>query len=276
MTELRAVPDRAKGVVNPAAAKQAFRLGRYLPETDLAGVIDHFWLVEWALPEGVTHVQRTLPYPCVHLVFDLGRTAIFGPTSGIFEYTLQGSGTVLGVRFRAGGFRGFMRDKVQTITDRILPLQPLFDCDAAEAERQVFAHGDDAGKVAAASALVRRVLPAPDPQVIRIETILNLIKDHPEITQVQALSERAGISVRSLQLLFANCVGLSPKWAIRRNRVHDAADQLANGGDVDLARLAQSLGYYDQAHFSSDFEHLVGQPPAEYRRNCLTSRVSPP
>jgi AraC-like DNA-binding protein len=28
------------------------------------------------------------------------------------------------------------------------------------------------------------------------------------------------------------------------------------------------LGYYDQAHFTSDFEHLVGKPPAQYRRDC--------
>ena len=42
----------------------------------------------------------------------------------------------------------------------------------------------------------------------------------------------------------------------------------ANGTDVDLVTLAQALGYYDQAHFTTDFEKLVGKPPAAYRRSC--------
>ena len=55
---------------------------------------------------------------------------------------------------------------------------------------------------------------------------------------------------------------------IRRNRLLDASDLLAKGSDVDLASLAQALGYYDQAHFTTDFEKLVGKPPADYRRSC--------
>jgi AraC-like DNA-binding protein len=60
-------------------------------------------------------------------------------------------------------------------------------------------------------------------------------------------------------------VGVSPKWIIRRYRLHEAADRLANGGAADLAELAAALGYYDQAHLTRDFTALVGKSPAEYR-----------
>jgi AraC-like DNA-binding protein len=72
--------------------------------------------------------------------------------------------------------------------------------------------------------------------------------------------------VRSLQQLFSEYVGVSPKWVIRRFRLHEAADSLAGGDEPDLAALAQRLGYFDQAHFTSDFRKLVGQTPADYRR----------
>ena len=49
-------------------------------------------------------------------------------------------------------------------------------------------------------------------------------------------------------------------------RLHEAADKLAGGEPVDLAELAQSLGYFDQAHFTRDFRKLAGKAPAEYRR----------
>jgi AraC-like DNA-binding protein len=268
MTSLQSVPRPTRGVVNPAAGEKIFRLERYLPETDLAPFIEHFWLVAWALPEGTVHVQRTLPSPCIHVVFDAGRTAVFGVMTGAFEYTLRGSGRVLGLRFRPGAFRGFLRQPVQTATDRELPLSAIFDCNDAEAEQRVLGAPDDAAMVAAASAIIRTALPAVDPQTGRIAMILDVIQNYPDITQVQQLAQQVGISVRRLQLLFKEYVGASPKWVIRRDRLLDAADRLATGSDVDLASLAQALGYYDQAHFTTDFEKLVGKPPADYRRSC--------
>jgi AraC-like DNA-binding protein len=132
----------------------------------------------------------------------------------------------------------------------------------------VFAAPDDAGMVAEACAMLRAVLPQPDPELAHVERIFAIIGDDLSITQVQQLSDRLQLSVRRLQMLFRDYVGVGPKWVIRRNRLHDAADQLANGDEVDLATLAQSLGYFDQAHFTTDFEKLVGRPPADYRRSC--------
>jgi transcriptional regulator GlxA family with amidase domain len=100
--------------------------------------------------------------------------------------------------------------------------------------------------VAAASAILRTALPAPDPQVERIAAILQVAESHTDITQVQQLADHVGISVRKLQMLFKDYIGASPKWIIRRKRLLDAADLLAKGSDIDLATLAQQLGYYDQ------------------------------
>jgi methylphosphotriester-DNA--protein-cysteine methyltransferase len=268
MTTQQSVPRPTRGVVNPAAGEKIFRLERYAPPAALAPFVEHFWLVAWSLPDGAVHVQRTLPSPCVHVVFDAGRSAIFGVMTGAFEYTLRGSGRVLGLRFRPGAFRGFLRQPVQTVTNRTLPLSAVFDCDDEEAEHSVLAAADDAGMVAAASAIIRTALPAVDPQTERVAFVLDTIQNDPGITQVQQLAEQVDISMRRLQILFKEYVGATPKWVIRRNRLLDASDLLAKGSNVDLASLAQELGYYDQAHFTTDFEKLVGKPPADYRRSC--------
>ena len=273
MTTALTLQDRYKGVLNPAAVGKLFRLERYPAPPDLAPFIEWYWLVAWDLPPGVSHTQRTLPSPCVQVVFDRGRTAAFGVMTKAFNYTLSGRDHVLGARFRPGAFHGFLGHAVQTIADQELPLSSLFGCDQATAEQQVLDAADDAAMVLAASNIIRLALPAdPAPHIARIgqiEKIMELIRSHPDLTQVGELAERAGMSVRALQQLFHDGVGASPKWVIRRNRLLDAADQLAHGADLDLATLAQTLGYYDQAHFTSDFEELVGKPPAHYRRSCL-------
>lgn len=266
---LKPVSERPKGVVDPAAARRTFRLERYRPEGVFAAFLDHYWLVEWDLTGRPPYVQRTLPYPCVNLVFDAGRSGVFGVVRGAFDYTLQGRNRALGLRFRPGAFRALLGRPVHTLTDRVLPLSQLFgDGDDAALERPVLAAADDAGMIAAANRLLEPRLPAPDPQVEHLNALLQQAEQDRQLTRVEQLAERAGTGLRVLQRLFADYVGVSPKWVIRRYRLHDAADRLAQGDAVDLADLAQSLGYYDQAHFTRDFSRLVGRPPAEYRKGA--------
>ena len=268
MTTPPTVTDRAKGVVAPALAGKMFRLGRYLPPPDLAPFLDHYWIVEWDLQGRPPYTQRTLPYPCVHVVFDRARTGIWGLTTGSFDYELKDAGKVCGLRFRAGAFRGLLGRPLHTITDQVLALGDVFPWDEAAAQDAVLDTPDDAAMIEAAGALLRTVLPAPDPQVDRIAAILRAVESTPGLTQVEALAATARISVRSLQQLFSEYVGVSPKWVIRRFRLHEAADRLAQGADVDLAALAQGLGYFDQAHFTSDFRRLVGKSPGRYREEA--------
>jgi AraC-like DNA-binding protein len=77
------------------------------------------------------------------------------------------------------------------------------------------------------------------------------------------------MGVRSLQQLFSEYVGVSPKWVIRRFRLHEAADRLATGGSPTWPRWPSELGYFDQAHFTSDFRKLVGErrPITEKQRS---------
>jgi AraC-like DNA-binding protein len=67
-----------------------------------------------------------------------------------------------------------------------------------------------------------------------------------------------------LQRLFADYVGIGPKWVIRRFRLHEVTERLAAGADIDWAALAAELGYADQAHFVRDFRAMFGEPPTWY------------
>ena len=65
---------------------------------------------------------------------------------------------------------------------------------------------------------------------------------------------------------------MSPKWVIRRYRLHEALERVNAGHRVDWAALAAELGYFDQAHFIRDFKALVGRTPAEYGREAGARR----
>lgn len=272
MTNPATVQERAKGVVAPALAGKTFRMGRYLPPPDLAPFLEHVWIVEWDLRGQPPFVQRTLPYPSVHVVFDRARSGVFGVVTGAFDYELKEAGKVCGLKFRPGAFRAFLGRPLHTISDQVLALSAVFGWDDAAAVDEVLDGAVDAAMVDAANVLLRARLPAPDPQVERIAAILRTVEARPELTRVEALADAAGLSVRSLQQLFSDYVGVSPKWTIRRFRLHEAADRLANGAALDLSALALDLGYVDQAHFTSDFRRLVGQAPGQYRHQAVRAQ----
>jgi AraC-like DNA-binding protein len=85
----------------------------------------------------------------------------------------------------------------------------------------------------------------------------------PDITRVEHLCALAGCSARTLQRLFREYVGVTPKWVLQRIRLHEAAERMVEG-EGDWASLALDLGYFDQAHFIKAFKAVVGRSPAEY------------
>jgi transcriptional regulator GlxA family with amidase domain len=94
--------------------------------------------------------------------------------------------------------------------------------------------------------------------------MVDRIRTDAELRRVAMLAEACGVPERRLQRLFAEYVGVSPKWVLRRARLLEAARRADAGDVVDWAALALDLGYADQAHLTRDFTVTLGVPPAKY------------
>ena len=118
---------------------------------------------------------------------------------------------------------------------------------------------------------LRKRLPPPDEQAIRIAEIVYAVAADRGVLKVEDLVDRYQLNKRTLQRLFSKYVGVSPKWVIQRYRLHEAAERLASDDSVRQSALAADLGYSDQAHFVRDFKALVGTSPAAYARQARRS-----
>ena len=97
-------------------------------------------------------------------------------------------------------------------------------------------------------------------------TLVDRIRTDRTIRHVGDFAHAQGMTVRSLQRLFAAYVGVGPKWIILRYRIHEALEHAEASHPVDWAALAADLGYADQAHLVRDFTATVGVPPTAYAR----------
>lgn len=262
-------------ILNPHLIQDRFRLGRHPPAADLAWVVERYWTVAWELTGRPPHVQETLAVPCVNLVFERGATAVFGIMRGRVERRLSGRGRVFGVKFRPGGFQPLLGGPVSRLTGTALTLRQAFGEPGDIEDRILAAGADAAGAIAVIETFLRARLASPDPAVVRIGALIDRIVADRSILRVDDLAAIAGVGTRALQRSFNRYVGVGPKWVIARYRLHEAAERLAAGGPVDLAQMAQDLGYFDQSHFIRDFRRLVGRAPGDYGR-AIAERTGGP
>jgi len=126
----------------------------------------------------------------------------------------------------------------------------------------------DAAPVALLEEFLRSRGVRPDGDALEAARAVDLVQAEPSIARVDDLADRVGLGVRALQRLFTSHVGVPPKWVIRRFRVQEAAERLANGGSMEWSRIAADLGYFDQAHFIRDFKAQIGRTPSAYASAC--------
>lgn len=243
---------------------QRFRLTSIPPSPELAPFIKHYWVVKWELAEGERYNQVVVPNPCVNLVLEPGKTACFAPGTATFSYLLQGSGCVFGVKFHPGGFYPFFGEPLSGWRGKPVPVMRVLGLTGEELEESVLGLKDEQAMAEEMERVLMRHLPEPDPQAQLIrETVEDIAKDR-ELTKVDMLCARMGMHKRTVQRLFDQYVGVSPKWVIRLYRIQDAAERLDSGRHGELVKLAMDLGYHDQAHFIKDFKNVTGQTPEEY------------
>ena len=223
-------------------------------------------------------MAETLPHPSCYLVFehDLERAVddacvqrgaeVSGVCSGKFSRRMEGYGRVFGIKFQPGGLRPFMGGPVAGLTDRVVPAGEIFGRDILGLAAELRVLDEAESMAAAAAAYFATRLPEADVNTAVATELVSLILNDSEMLKVEGLSKVSGLSVRALQRLFKEYVGVSPKWVIRRFRLHELLERFHAGEGLDGARLALDLGYADQAHLINDFRKLAGFTPTEYVR----------
>jgi len=256
----------------PAAGK--FRHARRSAASELAPWIDHYWMVFWDLRGCEPRLVETLPHPNIHVVFEKPETRAWGISTRKFSRMLEGRMHVFGIKFTPGGFFPFFRKPVSSLAERFAPVDEVFGPDAKRLEKLILATEDENEMTAAADAFLLARRPGPDEKADLARQLVERILHEPGILTVEDLAMHSGLHVRGLQRLFSRYVGVSPKWVIRRYRLHELLEQMHSGKSLDWAQLAVDLGYFDQAHLINDFKSITGYAPSEYTKdNCGARRV---
>lgn len=266
---LQAVGQHARGSwprgVLHTPTDGGFHLSQLPPPAPLSAFVALVWLVRWDRRGLPAHTQSTLPHPAVQLVIEHDGTWLYGPPRRRFQRTLRDAGSVLGIRFRPGAARCLLRTSVSTLSDRrVAAAQALPGLDDAGLVAAATTMDEDAVLAAVGAALTPLLPLTVTASAELVDTAVTLLEREPQLKRAEDLAQRLGVSLRSLHRLFADHVGVGPGWVARRFRLQEAAAHAATGARVEWSRLANELGYCDQAHLIREFTRTIGTSPRRY------------
>jgi AraC-like DNA-binding protein len=254
----------SKGHLNPGAAGVAF--DRFELGPGLGELVRHVWVVRWSLPDGVELPQRVLSYPAVNVVVEPHRTVLAGPDPRLSVQRLSGAGWAVGVLFRPAAAVLLSDDPPADAVGRELPYAggPLREVRAlmtqAPAER---------ARQGLVDTLRRWLMPLAagvDERGRLVNAVCRRAEEDASILRAAELAKGAGVSLRTLERLLHERVGVGPKWLIECRRLQEAATRLHAHPETPLSDLAAELGYTDYPHFSRRYAAVLGETPDETRR----------
>ena len=275
--------DRAatlRGILRPAETVERAGLRRDAPISEgLRPFVERYWSVRWDLTGKPPFRSEVLSHPSVNLSVESGTEPRFGfamPAAllhGVvtrrFTVDLTGAGRVTAAKFRPGGYTaltGVLPDR-----NTVEPLGDRLGVPGARLLADVLAPEDDDDRAAALDAALAPLATEPPDAYLDLLGLVGAMISDRELVRVDQVAALGGLGVRSLQRLFARYVGVSPKAVLARYRLQDAAAAIDAGEVDDLAGLAASLGWFDQAHFSRDFRAVVGITPSAYLQRARSA-----
>lgn len=265
---------KPEAIVRARQGAEAFTVDRIAPRDSLSGCVDYHWLVRWDVTE--PHRQQVVPQPRVHLAAEDGRLLVHGVSRAPFERVLTGRGLVLGSSFHPAGFRPLLGRSVASVSGTVQPASAVLGRDDRPTAARILRDGSAHDLVGALEDYLESLGPAPDPTVDRVNELVAEAERRHDVTRADQLAAVAGVSLRTLQRLFTEYIGIGPKWVIQRFRILDAAAAAQSDTQVDWADLAHELGFSDQAHLTRAFTQVVGTPPATYWRDARPSAPDRP
>ena len=254
---------------------QAMPFSHYTPEPPLSDYIELLWIYEGYSAQHAR--ERLLPTGSMELIFGLDEDQRVGCslTGAQTHFTILDTSrpfSVMGVHFKPGGgfpFFGMPAGEFQGMGVALDLVWGRFAVEVRDRLLEAKTHG-------AKYRILENAL---------LERARGRLGKHPAVrfaleafgrteapSSVAAVTHQIGLSARRFIEVFRNEVGLAPKLYSRIRRFQNVVAVIHKLHEPDLAGMALSCGYYDQAHFIHDFRAFSGVSPSAY----LKYRTSAP
>lgn len=264
------------------------------PPADFAGYVDTFWEVQ-----GFANYarERILPKGNIELMFNLGlphRVLDPGHPAGAETYRdawLSGlqrrplvvepcfdarrvASHLVAVRLRPAGAYALLGMPMNEVSNQVIDLDALLGRSAASVTNELREQQSAESRFALLERFVRvRVAAGPPLRPLVHWAAAQIERAHGAL-RIDALNRELGVSRKHLSRTFREQIGLAPKQYAGIMRFQRLIAALQQPAPQSWSALAQSCGYYDQAHLNHDCQSFAGMAPTRMLQTLTPDGVA--
>ena len=202
-----------RGVVGRAGSTSLFDLDRWEPSEVTGRFVEHFWSVSWDLRGQEPLANTVITFPSLHIThewgsgsprhgFSLPNTLVHGVVERVFRTTIGERGTVVGARFRTGGFTARFGRDAAALTGRVEPVDD--DLFGAPIHLEDNIESAAAGLDAAIAVGTGEI----DPTYAALTALVDRMRDDDRLHRVEQVMQLSPWSARTTQRVFRRYVGV--------------------------------------------------------------------
>lgn len=246
----------------------------FLPPDQLKQWVVCYWFSQSA---GSETFRPVYPDGCADIIFNFGGGIInrlhnqeYINRSGVFAVGTmthplftrpENEIALLGIRFQPGALFSLSSISQHGIRDSHYPLTGDFPHITFLHERLAGVPLSD--KIIELNKWLCRLLTGSQPDDRKLALLRDILKGN-QAAKVTQLARDAGYSVRQLERMFQEYVGVSPKEYLLISRFIGVKKKLAELQNESLLELAVAYGFHDHAHLTHVFKRYAGATPSEY------------
>lgn len=249
------------------------------PAPHLAPVVERFFYTTGTVPEGQTWEHTALPSimqsfilsftgtrPQIisqHTKQEVSGDLVIGQHTTRFQSIMTGQLEFLGVHFTPTGLYRVLQKPMTAFADRIHRMADHLPWYEALKQRL-----QQAGTVQERNGVLERLIGEnllPETTTLQaVAMAAQQIRDTNGSAPLPQVARQAGLSERSMQRYFTECIGVSPKTFARIARFNGVTRLMETEPSLNWQNILVEAGYFDAAHFANDFKAIAGQTPSEY------------
>jgi AraC-like DNA-binding protein len=170
----------------------------------------------------------------------------------------------IGVNFKPGGAYPFVGMPLAELHNRVVPLDAIWGRFSREVRERLHAATTAERRFALAEQVLLARLGNNAPPSRLVDYAIKQIAYRHGALRIGDLCDEIGVSPKHLITLFKRDVGCTPKQLARLHRFGHTLESIDVTRPVDWTSVAHENEYFDQSHFSRDFEAHTGLNPSAY------------
>jgi AraC-like DNA-binding protein len=241
------------------------------PNGQLKDYIEYIWYMKWDLSTDSALTCIVVPNPCTKLVVlqqneITYNPIVIGPKQKGELFNLQGTGATIGFDFKPGALYSILGKSMNNWPETGFKGEELFkDLPLSSDKIWNEINLTEWLEKVESYLLNHKLNHAPKNSFKQITMTIDNFLENPDKT-LEDLAQQAGVSLRTLQRIFNEEVGLSPRDLLRVARFNKAIQQIGHDDFKTFANTAVDSGFFDQPHMVNEFKKLIATSPSKFRR----------